>query len=69
MHLAQLAWIEERANVCFLGPPDTGKTQLATSLALKACQHAYRVLLAPAQEWVSELTSSTRASTCESGLP
>ena len=22
MHLAQLAWIEEHANVCFLGPPD-----------------------------------------------
>ena len=21
MHLAQLAWIEEHANVCFLGPP------------------------------------------------
>ena len=21
LHLAQLAWIEERANVCFLGPP------------------------------------------------
>jgi DNA replication protein DnaC len=26
MNLAQLAWIEERANVCFLGPPGTGKT-------------------------------------------
>src|SRR5206468_3088716 len=24
MHLAQLAWIEERANVCFLGPPGPG---------------------------------------------
>ena len=26
LHLAQLAWIEEHANVCFLGPPGTGKT-------------------------------------------
>jgi DNA replication protein DnaC len=26
LHLAQLSWIEERANVCFLGPPGTGKT-------------------------------------------
>jgi DNA replication protein DnaC len=24
LHLAQLAWIEERANVCFLGPPGPG---------------------------------------------
>ena len=24
MHLAQLAWIEERANVCFFGPPGPG---------------------------------------------
>jgi DNA replication protein DnaC len=23
-HLAQLAWIDEAANVCFLGPPDPG---------------------------------------------
>jgi IstB-like ATP binding protein len=25
-HLAQLTWISEAANVCFLGPPGTGKT-------------------------------------------
>ena len=30
LHLAQLAWIEERANVCFLGPPGTGKTHCET---------------------------------------
>jgi DNA replication protein DnaC len=24
LHLAQLAWIEERGNVCFLGPPGPG---------------------------------------------
>jgi hypothetical protein len=30
LHLAQLAWIEEQANVCFLGPPGTGKTHCET---------------------------------------
>jgi DNA replication protein DnaC len=29
LHLAQLGWIEEQANVCFLGLPGTGKTHLA----------------------------------------
>ena len=33
LHLAQLAWIEEQANVCFLGPPGTGKTHCAIALA------------------------------------
>jgi DNA replication protein DnaC len=55
LHLAQLAWIEERANVCFLGPPGTGKTHLAIALALKACERGHRVAFATAQEWVSRL--------------
>ncbi len=58
MHLAQLAWIDERANVCFLGPPGTGKTHLAIALAMKACEHGYRVAFATAQEWVSRLEAA-----------
>src|SRR5437879_1998020 len=49
LHLAQLSWIEERANVCFLGPPGTGKTHLAIALAIKACESSYRVAFATAQ--------------------
>jgi DNA replication protein DnaC len=32
LHLAQLAWIEEHANVCFLGPP--GRPAVAVSLVV-----------------------------------
>jgi DNA replication protein DnaC len=58
LHLAQLAWIEEHANVCFLGPPGTGKTHLAIALAIKACERGYRVAFATAQEWVSKLEAA-----------
>src|SRR5216684_3623056 len=42
----QLAFLEQ-------APPGTGKTHLAIALALKACQHGYRVAFATAQEWVA----------------
>jgi DNA replication protein DnaC len=55
IHLAQLAWVEESANVCFFGPPGTGKTHCAIALAIKACERGYGVAFATAQEWVSRL--------------
>jgi DNA replication protein DnaC len=55
LHLAQLAWINETENVCFLGPPGTGKTHLAIALGITACHHGCRVAFATAQEWVSRL--------------
>jgi DNA replication protein DnaC len=68
LHLAQLAWIEERANVCFLGPPGTGKTHLAIALALKACERGYRVAFATAQEWVSRLEAAQDRNQLEAEL-
>ena len=47
-HLGTLDFVAERANVVFLGPPGTGKTHLATALAIKACQAGHRTLFATA---------------------
>lgn len=55
LHLAQLAWTSEHMNVCFFGPPGTGKTHLAIALAIKACQTGHRVAFATAQQWVDRL--------------
>jgi DNA replication protein DnaC len=51
LHLAQLAWVSEHNNVCFFGPPGTGKTHLSIALAIKACQAVHRVAFATAQQW------------------
>jgi len=54
-HLATLDFVTARENVVFLGPPGTGKTHLATGLAIRACQAGHRVLFSTATEWVDRL--------------
>ncbi|MEA2233452.1 MAG: hypothetical protein QOD83_3268 [Solirubrobacteraceae bacterium] len=41
--LAEGAWIDDRESVIFVGESGTGKTMLATALAVCACQHGRRV--------------------------
>ena len=49
-HLGQLDFLHAKENVVLLGPPGTGKTHLAIALAMKACEHGFRVAFATAQE-------------------
>jgi DNA replication protein DnaC len=58
LHLAQLAWITEHSNVCFFGPPGTGKTHLSIALSIRACQAGHRVAFATAQQWVDRLEAA-----------
>jgi len=45
-------------SLVFWGPPGTGKTHLATGLAIRACQAGHRVLFATASEWVDRLAAA-----------
>jgi DNA replication protein DnaC len=57
-HLGTLDFVAAKENVVFLGPPGTGKTHLATGLAIRACQAGHRVLFATASQWVDRLAGA-----------
>ncbi|KRF46267.1 transposase [Terrabacter sp. Soil811] len=57
-HLGTLDFVAAKDNVVFLGPPGTGKTHLATGIAIRACQAGHRVLFATASEWVDRLAGA-----------
>jgi DNA replication protein DnaC len=57
-HLGTLDFVAAKENVVFLGPPGTGKTHLATGIAIRACQAGHRVLFATASEWVDRLAGA-----------
>ena len=60
-HLGTLDFINAQENVIFLGPPGTGKTHLATGLAIKACHAGHRVEFATAADWVTRLADAHHA--------
>lgn len=57
-HIGGLDFIAGKENVIFLGPPGTGKTHLATGIAMRACQAGHRVLFATAAQWVDRLADA-----------
>ena len=60
--LAALGFIEQKANVCFLGPPGVGKTMLAVGLAIAACQAGYSVYFTTLDDLVRNLREAEQTS-------
>jgi len=67
-HLGTLDFVNAKDNVVFLGPPGTGKTHLATGLAIRACQAGHRVLFATASQWVARLADAHHAGRLQTEL-
>jgi DNA replication protein DnaC len=67
-HLGTLDFVTAKENVVFLGPPGTGKTHLATGVAVRACQAGHRVLFATAAEWVARLADAHHAGRLQAEL-
>jgi DNA replication protein DnaC len=56
MSLFDLTFIRQTGNIIFLGPPGVGKTHLAVSLALKACQAGISIYFTNMEDLVKKLS-------------
>jgi len=61
MSLFDLAFIRQKGNVVFLGPPGVGKTHLAVSLALKACQAGLSIYFTNMEDLIKKLRKDHEA--------
>ena len=67
-NLFRLQFIEQCANVIFIGGVGLGKTHLATALGVAACQQSYSVLFVSAIDVVNALTASQAAGRLKTDL-
>lgn len=58
--LATLRFLEEGANVLFLGPPGVGKTALAIGIALKALEAGHRISFVATHDLVARFRKAVR---------
>jgi DNA replication protein DnaC len=56
--LSNLRFIDNKENILFLGPSGVGKTHLAISLGIRACESGYKVLFTTLNDMVSVLMAS-----------
>jgi DNA replication protein DnaC len=66
--LFRLRFIEQNANVVFIGGVGLGKTHLAVALAHSACLHNVPTLFAPAVEIVNTLSAAQATNTLPNAL-
>lgn len=63
LELGTLQFIDAREDVLLLGPPGTGKSHVAKSLALLAVERGYKVLYREAQQLLEDITEARELGT------
>ena len=67
--LAEGSWITDRETVIFIGDSGTGKTMLATALAVCACQQGRRVRFTTLPDWPTSSKKPRAAKSSPASLP
>jgi DNA replication protein DnaC len=65
MDLASLGFIERNESILFIGENGTGKSHLAQSLALMACQGGYKAYYTTCSEMINDLNSGVYEKTLD----